>query len=139
MNKKIVLGPVDPLIKETEIKTFIKEFESKRGDRDILGLHQSTQNANATIQNAKNSILQSSFHLDNINKSLAELNNKINAQIDNEAVHQEQRDVEVKNKVCVLDSEKKQYEDSLLERKKLIDDDFAEKANQLRDKYQIVL
>ncbi|EAL66489.1 hypothetical protein ACTFIW_001123 [Dictyostelium discoideum] len=154
-DKRVNFGSMEPLIRdigtvyefyfdqntfiESEIKTFLKEFETKRGDRDLYSLSQQTINANNTIVNINRSIHQSSQFLENINNNLNQINSKLSTQVENESIHQEQRNNDRLNKFELELVEKKSIEDSFNQRKSQIENDFNEKASVLRDKYQIVL
>ncbi|KYQ94065.1 hypothetical protein DLAC_04340 [Tieghemostelium lacteum] len=155
LDKKITFGPVEGFVKdigglydyyfdqstfiESEIKTFLKEHEQKRGDRDIYGLHVQTVNANNTINNSKICINHSNINLDKINQSLDNINKKISDQLQQEVVHQSQIEQYLTNRYQSEFIERQQLEDSYNDKKNSIDQEFIEKSNQLRDKYQIVI
>ncbi|EGC35141.1 hypothetical protein DICPUDRAFT_33852 [Dictyostelium purpureum] len=154
-DKKITINSMDTLIRdigtvyefyfdqntfvENEVKTFLKEFETKRGDRDIISLSQQTFNANATMAIINKSLSLSKQHLSSINTTLSETNKRINEQLLKENSHQEQRDTDRINKHQIELMERKNVEDNYNKRKEEIEREFNEKASQLRDKYQIVL
>ncbi|KAK5574640.1 hypothetical protein RB653_009893 [Dictyostelium firmibasis] len=154
-DKRVNFGSMEPLIRdigtvyefyfdqntfiETEIKSFLKEFETKRGDRDLQAISQQTINANNTIANINKSLHRSNQFLDNLNNSLNQINSKVSNQVQNETTHQEQRNTDRLNKFELELLEKKSIEDSFNQRKSQIEKDFNEKASALRDKYQIVL
>ncbi|KAF2076335.1 hypothetical protein CYY_002341 [Polysphondylium violaceum] len=153
--RKVNFGSLDPLIRdiatvydfyfdqnhfiETEVKTFLREFEGKRGDRDIFALNQTTLNANNTIINARKSIQHALNNLDHLNKSVDDMNNKLKKEIELENVHQEQRDNDRVNKFEFEEIERKKIEEQFQMAKNDIDTEFHEKSSQLRDKYQIIV
>ncbi|EGG20482.1 hypothetical protein DFA_00343 [Cavenderia fasciculata] len=139
MSKKITFGTIDPLIKETEIKSFIREFESKRADRDIFALHQQTLNANTTVANAKQSTDASQQHLEKINKRLRDLNDRIQNQILKEDVYQSHRDSDTLVRMEKHGQEKTVIDESIQSSKLAIESNFQEQSHQLCEKYQIIL
>ncbi|GAM25545.1 hypothetical protein SAMD00019534_087200 [Acytostelium subglobosum LB1] len=154
MSKKFTI-PLEPVIKdmggvydfyfdqnlfiETEINKFIKEYEGKRGDRDIHALQVQTINANATMHNIKSGIQCADQRLDKINSSLRELNNKMQTQLLKEDVYQSQRDSDRVVKQESQDFERSQIEEQLSAKRAVIDREHTDTTHALRDKYQIVL
>ncbi|EFA81110.1 hypothetical protein PPL_05946 [Heterostelium album PN500] len=123
---------------ETEIKTFLKEYEVKRGDRDIIALQNQTITANATMSNIRH-CNQQAARFESINQSLRELNEKVQNQVFREDVYQSHRDSERLVKFDELELEKAHIEEQLSAKKAVIDREFQETSKSLQDKYQIVL
>jgi len=157
MNKerKVNFGSVDTLIRdigtvydfyfdqnhfiETEVKTFLREFEGKRGDRDMFALNQATVNANHTILNARRAIQHGLNNLDHLNNNLNEMNTKLTKETEKENEHQEQRNQDRLNKFELEELERKKIDEQFQMAKGDIDKEFSEKSAQLRDKYQIIV
>eukprot|EP01133_Synstelium_polycarpum_P000415 gene415-492_t len=85
------------------------------------------------------SIATSSKNMDNINKNMRELNERIQNQLCKEDVFQSHRESDRLVKHDDQEFDRKQLDDLIAEKRAVIDREYQESVRQLRDKYQIVL
>eukprot|EP00026_Physarum_polycephalum_P015352 Phypoly_transcript_16007.p1 GENE.Phypoly_transcript_16007~~Phypoly_transcript_16007.p1 ORF type:complete len:273 (+),score=74.27 Phypoly_transcript_16007:114-821(+) len=122
---------------ENEAKYFIKEFEGKRGDRDMLCLRQCAEllgSTNALIDSA--SILGNKF-LDDFNSKVQGISEVITLQMPKEKLHHEQRIMERRLQVVHEDEERRVAEEQAQQHRIVVDHNYHLHAQLFRDKYYI--
>jgi len=138
--KKISFGPTDVAIKdvgmlyslcfdhsvfiEAETKSFLKEFETKRGDRDIQALRTSAELMGATNTHVDAAVMVCNRNLDDSIQKVQDLSSVIKLQLPKEALHQDQRELIRHSKSLQEEEERKKIEEQHSQERQTIENLF---------------
>jgi len=122
---------------ENESKFFVKEFESKRGDRDMVNLRQCAELLGSTNALMDSSSILCNKFLDDYNHKVQGISEVITLQMPKERLHHEQRMMERRLHVPHEDEERRLAEEQAAQHRIVVDHNFHLHSQLFRDKYYI--